>query len=202
MGKLIDETGNKHNMLFVLSRAENNKWGQAMWLCQCDCGSDPFPVIGYDLRSGHTQSCGCLQKEKTSEACKGKPKSKEHVRKISEAHIGLHAGEKNGNFKHGLCGTKEYLRMKSRKRRVLKVGAEGTHTTDDNRYIYQHQNGLCARCRRPFIFEELTEDHIIALDNGGSDYASNIQMLCGSCNSSKGAHHNTDYRDYIPLFLN
>ena len=38
-----------------------------MWHCKCDCGNY-VSVVGKDLRRGATQSCGCLQKEKTSKA--------------------------------------------------------------------------------------------------------------------------------------
>src|SRR5699024_11157121 len=36
-------------------------------LCQCDCGNEAV-IDGYRLRSGSTQSCGCLQRERTSKA--------------------------------------------------------------------------------------------------------------------------------------
>ena len=29
------------------------------WLCKCDCGNE-VAVSGSNLRTGHTQSCGCL----------------------------------------------------------------------------------------------------------------------------------------------
>jgi hypothetical protein len=54
---LIDETGNRYGKLTVVSRAEN-KGTKARWLCQCDCGNEHV-IIGTDLRSGHTGSCGC-----------------------------------------------------------------------------------------------------------------------------------------------
>jgi hypothetical protein len=37
-----------------------------MWSCKCDCGTMTV-ARGCNLRSGNTQSCGCLQKELTSE---------------------------------------------------------------------------------------------------------------------------------------
>lgn len=67
MGRAINEIGNTYTYLTVIERAKNNNRGQAMWKCQCKCGSIVI-VNGCDLRSGHTKSCGCYQKEQTSKA--------------------------------------------------------------------------------------------------------------------------------------
>ena len=67
MSKLKDITGQKFNRLLVISRVENAKSGKAMWLCKCDCGNQ-LKVWGSNLRNGHTQSCGCLQIERTVKA--------------------------------------------------------------------------------------------------------------------------------------
>ena len=40
MSKFIDITNQKFNRWTVLSRADNNKRGEAMWLCRCDCGKE------------------------------------------------------------------------------------------------------------------------------------------------------------------
>ena len=57
---MIDLTGKRFGNLLVLSRAESpNK--QAAWLCRCDCGNETV-VLGWNLRSGHTISCGCVHK--------------------------------------------------------------------------------------------------------------------------------------------
>ncbi len=58
MSTFIDLTGQRFARLIVLSRVEKNKHGQAMWLCQCDCGNQTVVQSGH-LRSGHTKSCGC-----------------------------------------------------------------------------------------------------------------------------------------------
>src|SRR5690349_8096034 len=39
--------------------------GKQYWRCVCSCGT-VTTVNGAHLRSGHTQSCGCLHKEVTS----------------------------------------------------------------------------------------------------------------------------------------
>jgi hypothetical protein len=62
-----DETGNRHGRLTVVERAKNSSGGSARWLCRCDCGGETV-ARGDGLRSGHTLSCGCLQREATSAA--------------------------------------------------------------------------------------------------------------------------------------
>jgi hypothetical protein len=72
MGKFVDLTGQKFGRLTVIKRAENNKWRDSQWLCKCDCNGENSEKIitGRSLKNGYTQSCGCLQKEKTSELLK------------------------------------------------------------------------------------------------------------------------------------
>lgn len=57
-----DLTGMRFGRLKVIERKPNNSWRQAMWLCQCDCGETKI-VVGRNLTSGGTRSCGCLQRE-------------------------------------------------------------------------------------------------------------------------------------------
>lgn len=62
MNKKYDLTGKKFEKLTVLKRVENSKCGQTRWLCKCECGNETI-VWGNHLRSGHTRSCGCINKE-------------------------------------------------------------------------------------------------------------------------------------------
>lgn len=58
----IDLTGMKFGKLTVLERAENDRFGNVRWVCQCDCyGPNSIVTVrGYDLKSGKTKGCGCL----------------------------------------------------------------------------------------------------------------------------------------------
>jgi hypothetical protein len=63
--RVIDLVGHRFGRLTVLKRIETpNLCKPTGWLCKCDCGNE-CAVITYNLRSGTTQSCGCLQLEKT-----------------------------------------------------------------------------------------------------------------------------------------
>lgn len=65
MSRTIDMTGKKLGKLLVIRRAESSAEGKALWLYQCDCGSEPVTISGQRLRAkeGPTRSCGCLVKE-------------------------------------------------------------------------------------------------------------------------------------------
>ena len=54
--------GKKFGRLTAIKRVPNDKWGNIMWLCKCNCGTEIITREG-SLRSGHTRSCGCLRRE-------------------------------------------------------------------------------------------------------------------------------------------
>ena len=72
----------------------------------------------------------------------------------------------------------------TRNRRALRVAAEGTHTKDDIKRIFDGQRGKCAYCGVS-IKKRFHVDHIVALINGGSNWAKNLQLLCQPCNQKK-----------------
>lgn len=76
------------------------------------------------------------------------------------------------------------------RRRALKAAAEGSHTVEEWEALKKQYDYRCLRCGKQ---TKLTRDHIIPLSRGGSDYISNLQPLCLSCNSKKLAS-STDYR--------
>lgn len=71
MGTFKDLTGKKFNRLTVLGLAERNSNGQIQWKCKCDCGNIVFATTTY-LKTGHTKSCGCLNRESASKRLKSK----------------------------------------------------------------------------------------------------------------------------------
>jgi hypothetical protein len=65
MPRLIDLTGRRFGRLVVLQRGGTARNGHASWWCRCDCGEQRV-MVGGDLRSGATTSCGCLGAELTA----------------------------------------------------------------------------------------------------------------------------------------
>ena len=65
MVKANDLTGKTFGRLFVVERAENSNEGRARWKCVCKCGNI-INVIGRDLGTGHTKSCGCYMRDQSS----------------------------------------------------------------------------------------------------------------------------------------
>ena len=52
--------------------------------------------------------------------------------------------------------------------------------------LFGMQEGKCAGCQVSFHFRNMTIDHIKPRSQNGSDHITNLQLLCGACNSTKG----------------
>ena len=71
--------------------------------------------------------------------------------------------------------------------RVARIkGASGKHTREQILELREKQKNKCAVCRADASVSYHV-DHIVPLASGGSNDISNIQILCPSCNTSKGA---------------
>jgi hypothetical protein len=84
-----DVTGQRFGRLVVLFFHSQEAGKHSKWFCRCDCGKEKVILLD-SLRSGRTQSCGCLQREKVSQWC-------------SE-----NAPGRNHKGTHGLCYEPEY----------------------------------------------------------------------------------------------
>lgn len=69
----MDLTGCRFGRLYVICRHKDDyitpstQKHTSRWVCQCGCGNTTIVTLN-QLRSGRTQSCGCLQKERASKA--------------------------------------------------------------------------------------------------------------------------------------
>lgn len=65
MASLTDLTGQKFGRLLVVEQNRDKRY--VRWKCLCDCGGVTITTTS-KLKSGHTKSCGCLQRERSSKA--------------------------------------------------------------------------------------------------------------------------------------
>ena len=72
------------------------------------------------------------------------------------------------------------MRYKARKKE-----ADGSHSFGEWELLKKQYGNTCPMCGITEPEIKLTEDHIIPLSKGGSDYAENIQPLCVACNTKK-----------------
>lgn len=90
MSTKLELSGKQFGKLTVLKRKGTNKHGKTIWECECDCGKHVV-VVGSNLVSGGTVSCGCLKNEMVSKRFK----------------------------KHGMRKTKIYSKWQNIKRRCI-----------------------------------------------------------------------------------
>jgi len=114
-----------------------------------------------------------------------KRKDKKWTLKQKENHT-LVTGSKSHFWLGGLMRDAHYQSQRKIKnandRRVRKLGAKGSHTIKEWEELKRKFKYKCASCG---LKKPLTEDHIIPLSRGGTDYIENIQPLCRSCNAIK-----------------
>jgi 5-methylcytosine-specific restriction endonuclease McrA len=77
----------------------------------------------------------------------------------------------------------ERRRSFSSRQRAKRRNAEGRYTEHDVRELMLKQKSKCAVCL--VKFEEYHIDHIQPLSVGGTNYPSNLQLLCAPCNLKK-----------------
>jgi hypothetical protein len=62
MSAFKDLSGKTFGRLTAVSYSGKNKHGLSLWECKCECGNIVF-VTTCHLTSGHSKSCGCLQRD-------------------------------------------------------------------------------------------------------------------------------------------
>lgn len=74
------------------------------------------------------------------------------------------------------------------KRRSLMIQAEGTHTADELKELYEPQDARCGYCGMPLfgdVHRDTHIDHMIPLSRGGTNWIENMLYACEPCNLSK-----------------
>ena len=88
------------------------------------------------------------------------------------------------------------LRQRKKRHEILERLLKNLFQEKDTRRIFSEEqrrviwarseNKRCARCGAPLTFEDFTIDHVVPHSRGGKTLLANAEILCRSCNSSKG----------------
>lgn len=71
------------------------------------------------------------------------------------------------------------------RRRAARFAAKGNHTANQWLARIKFFGWRCWICKMKLTKRTVTQDHVIPLSNGGSNWASNLRPACHSCNASK-----------------
>lgn len=95
-----DLTGKRFGRLTVKSVCGKSTDRHYLWHCVCDCGNEVV-VPSNGLTCGHTQSCGCLKRDKTSDAKTkhGASGNHRHIERLYHVWISMRARCNNPNNK-------------------------------------------------------------------------------------------------------
>ena len=151
MAKFVDLTGKRFGRLVAQRFVKEN--GQIKWICACDCGGQAI-TTGTKLKNGHTSSCGCLQRERTSKACQKDYTGEKYgklsvIRRISEkgksvkyecvCDCGNHVIVLGSNLVAGATRSCGCIRKEKTKKLKLSHGKWGTR-------IYKCWRNMLDRC--------------------------------------------------------
>lgn len=92
------------------------------------------------------------------------------------------------------------LRGQNRHRYALRRAGDGHYTADDVKRIYAMQKGKCPHCGKK-LGDDYHVDHIQPVSKGGSNRASNIQLLCPPCNLKKAARDPIEHMQSLGFLL-
>ena len=125
-------------------------------------------IVSAYYRDGNTGTCPCLLRIKPT----FRPVSSVQKEIIKREYVG------------------DGISVSAIKRALRMELAPGSHTATEWRKVMQRDGWKCLRCGE---LRNLSKDHVVPISRGGSNSADNLQTLCRSCNSWKGAKH-IDFR--------
>ena len=178
MSEMLDLVGKVFGRLVVVkfyrSYYDKNNRQRIYWICKCSCGNPKDIIVrGDSLRSGKTQSCKCLNKEKTKEK-RTKGKGEASFNKL----FGIYKSNSKKTGKKFSLSKEEFREITSKN--CYYCGAEPIPTKFLNiksgEYYY---NGI---------------DRI---DNSIGYEINNCVPCCKDCNFLKGSHTENEFLSIV-----
>ena len=128
------------------------------------------------------------------EALRAKHRRLDKIRREEDPELQRRATASRGRREKEQAERDPVYKQKRHDRRY-KRRTKGTVPIDIRQMLMVLQRGRCANpfCRVRLVDENIHLDHIVAIVRGGTNEASNLQLLCGSCNDRKWAHSYGDF---------
>lgn len=175
--------GTRFTRLIVVARSSkesptNPRWKSkgAFWVCHCDCGNVTIASTA-NLRNGHVKSCGCYQRERTSETRKAEAQQRFGLsaRKRAYAVYVRNARYRNYEFEISL---EQFLELSQKECYYCGAGPSNISRNQSNNgdYIY---NGLDR------------------MDNSKGYLIDNVVPCCFTCNIAKAGKSISDFLAWI-----
>lgn len=198
-----NRSGESHGRLQLFAPHPEEK---KRWIAKCNCGTWTTPFAA-NVMGGRTVSCGCRMREAQDEHRK--------IQKLSAAAISTeqkhktrtdtanrYARSEKGKKQGALWrernreainkAAKEQRKMHSerykahtRHRRAKLKNIDGRHSHHDVLRIGNSQSWLCNACGCNLKETGHHVDHVVPISKGGTNWPSNLQLLCRSCNVRK-----------------
>lgn len=183
--------GRRYGRLTVVGLISDQKNPKAD--CICDCGKRVSPQRGA-LTNGRAKSCGCLRRELLGKyvaaitlaadvrRTRKKAQTKAWVdRNYERAREINRRATRRFHKNHPEKG-----REGCRNRRARLLGQIGNVSQGIETKLFTLQRGKCACCKGQLRRRKTHLDHIKPLSLGGLHEDANLQLLCRTCNLSKG----------------
>ena len=145
-------------------------------------------------------SCSRTTKKRYAQSAKGKKRRTEYRRSRLAIIKAIQQTPKNKAYMKAYWQSpkgKAVLKVAQQKNRAKRLNSEGFYTTQEWLDLKAHYDYRCLCCGRheSEIKSPLEQDHVVPISKGGTNWITNIQPLCESCNGMGGkGTKSTDYR--------
>lgn len=187
--RIEDITGKKFGYLTAIKYVGKSKGNQTLWECQCECGNKVV-IHKQNLISGHTKSCGCLNRKVASERLKTHGDTNKRIYRIWHDMMYRCYSEKHKSYCYyggkGISVCDEWKNYSCFKEWAFKNGYEDSLSIDriDSNGNYEPSN---CRWVDNIVQGNNTSRNLVFTVNGETDTLSN---LCRKYNVSYSLAHN------------
>lgn len=151
---------------------------------------------GHEYTEENTYRFGPDGRHRQCKTCRAE-RVKESYRRHREKRLAWHKAKRDANPEIHRENSRRWQRENRERANLLgrikkqRRRAAGTLTVADWELVLDVYGRACLACGKP----EVTIDHVVPISRGGLNDVTNVQPLCGLCNTSKG----TWTMDYRPV---